>query len=71
MIVASIRTPTPKPTPSSLKSRNSRVANTANTPTMTRAAQLTVPAVPQSLVCSNPCKSVDRPAVEDNYCPLR
>src|SRR5204862_2871453 len=43
--VASIRTATPRPTPSSLKKTRDRVAKTANRATMTTAALVTTPAV--------------------------
>ena len=45
MIVASISTAIARPSPSSLKSRKLSVTKTANTPTMTKAALVTVPAV--------------------------
>ena len=45
MMVASISTAAASPSPSSLKSRKLSVMNTANTPTITTAALVTVPAV--------------------------
>ena len=45
MIVASINTAAASPRPSSLKSMKLSVTNTRNTPTITAAALVTVPAV--------------------------
>jgi len=45
MIVASIRTATARPSPSSLKSMKLSVTKTRKTPTITAAALVTVPAV--------------------------
>src|SRR5262249_48012127 len=45
MIVASRSTAIPRPTPSCLMSSEESVANSANTPTITAAAAVTVPAV--------------------------
>ena len=61
MIVASIRTATARPSPSSLKSRKLSVTKTRKTPTITAAALVTVPAVVAMPCCT--ASSVLMPAV--------
>ena len=58
-IVASIRTAAARPMPISLKSTYGRTVKTANTPTMTKAALVTVPAV--DLMPCAIALSVERP----------